>query len=454
MLFQLPSFLIFFVAFCAFFAICPKRLRLVYVTLASLFFYAWWYPPYLILLVGMVVGCWLLLQLIWRDKGWLTVALILAFMPLVFFKYMDFLLESVAALTGLETPHFGWTVPLAVSFVTFSVVSYMVDTARQPGKTPPRFWSTAVYVTFFPHLIAGPILRAHHILPQLPQLRLDRAAFVSNLALFTTGMLKKVLVADPVGVFVDQAYAGHATLSGWEALVAIFGFSIQIYCDFSAYSDMAIALAGMLGINFPENFRSPYGSASLSEIWRRWHMTLSFWLRDYVFKPLHHRLHKYARQLSIILTMTLSGLWHGAAWTFVLWGLIQGLIISIESASGYSKYANKVRGWQRAFCIGLTFLVWSFLTVIFRAPNLSVAYDVAIGGFVHGDWITWPAAATMPVIWGAILLVLHPFDQIEKIRTAATRIPAQLLVPVLFMLIVGSSILASQQPQNFYYFDF
>lgn len=454
MLFQLPSFLIFFVTFCALFALCPRRLRLIFVTLASLFFYAWWYPPYLILLIGMVVGCWLLLQLIWHDKRWLTVSLFVAFMPLVLFKYTDFLLGSMAMMTGLSTPRFGWTLPLALSFVTFSVVSYMVDIARQPEKTRPRFWPTAVYVTFFPHLIAGPILRAHHILPQLPKLGLNRSAIVPNLALFATGMLKKVLVADPVGAFVDQAYAGHATLSGWEGLVAIIGFSIQIYCDFSAYSDMAIALAGMLGISFPENFHSPYASASLTEVWRRWHMTLSFWLRDYLFKPLHQRFHKYARQLSIILTMTLSGLWHGAAWSFAFWGLIQGLVMSVENATGYSRYANNVQGWRRGFCVAWTFLIWTFLTVIFRSPNLSVAYDVAIGTFTRGGWSNWPSDATVPVISAIVLLVLHPVDQIAKIRAVACRIPAQLLVPVLLMLIIGSSVLAAQQPQNFYYFDF
>ncbi|MCC9620710.1 MBOAT family protein [Thalassospira sp. MA62] len=454
MLFQLPSFLIFFVVFCALFAVCPKRLRLIYVTLASLFFYAWWYPPYLVLLVGMLVGCWLLLQLIWRDRRWLAVSVIVSLLPLVFFKYTDFLLGTVATLTGFDTPHLGWTVPLAVSFVTFSIISYLVDTAKLADKPRPEFWPTAVYVTFFPHLIAGPILRAYRILPQLPNLRLDGAAFVPNLALFTIGLLKKVLIADPVGAYVDQAYAGHATLSVWEGMAAVFGFSIQIYCDFSAYSDMAIALAGMLGIAFPENFHSPYASTSFGEVWRRWHMTLSFWLRDYVFKPLHLRLHKYARHASIILTMMVSGLWHGAAWTFVLWGLLHGLIMAFENATGYSNYARKVHGWRAALCIVWVFLVWSFLTSIFRAPDLSVAYDVTIGAIVRGGWAFWPTEATLPVILGGVLLALHPVDQIDKIRTAASRIPALLQVPVLLMLIIGGSLLAAQQPQNFYYFDF
>ncbi|WP_421699528.1 MBOAT family O-acyltransferase [Ancylobacter sp.] len=454
MLFQLPSFLLFFLVFCALFAVCPPRFRLSFVTVASLIFYAWWYPPAVLLLIALIVGCWLMLRLVWHDRRWLAACVIVALIPLVLYKYMDFLFATVESLTGIPTPRLGWALPLGISFVTFTIISYVVDTARQPEETPPAFWPTAVYLTFFPHLIAGPILRARHILPQLPQLTIARADLMPNLALFTVGMLKKVLVADPVGAYVDKAYAAHATLSGWEAVAAIFGFTIQIYCDFSAYSDMAIALAGMLGIAFPENFHSPYASTSLTEIWRRWHMTLSFWLRDYVFKPLHSRLHKYARHLSLVLTMVLSGLWHGAAWTFVFWGLVQGLVMMAESATGYGRFAAKAVGWKRGLCIGLTFLVWTYLTVFFRSPSMSVAYDVGVASFGRGGWDRWPEAATVPVLLGLGLLLLHPLDQIDKIRAAAARVPAALAAPVLLMLCLGCAVIASMQPTNFYYFDF
>lgn len=454
MLFQLPSFLLFFLIFCALLAACPQRFRLGFVTLASLVFYAWWYPPAVSLLIAMIVGCWGMLRLVWHDPRWLALCVLVALIPLVLYKYTDFLFATVESLTGIPTPRLGWALPLGVSFVTFTIISFLVDTARQPEDEPPGFWPTAVYLTFFPHLIAGPILRARHILPQLPQLTIARADLMPNLALFTVGMLKKVLVADPVGAYVDRAYAAHATLSGWEGVVAIFGFAIQIYCDFSAYSDMAIALAGMLGIAFPENFRSPYGSASMGEVWRRWHMTLSFWLRDYVFKPLHGRLHKYARHLSIVVTMTVSGLWHGAAWTFVLWGLAHGLVMMAEAVTGYGRFASAALGWKRGLCILCTFLLWSFLAVIFRSPSLSVAYDVTFGSFLHGSWGHWPAAATVPVLLGAGLLLLHPLDQMAKIRSAAARVPAAIAAPVLLMLCLGCAVIASMQPTNFYYFDF
>ena len=454
MLFQLPSFLLFFLIFYTLFAVCPQRFLLGFVTISSLIFYAWWYPPAVLLLIVMIIGCWLMLRQVWHDRRRLKICVIVSLMPLVLYKYTDFLFATIESLTDIHTPRLDWALPLGVSFVTFTIISYLVDTARQPGEMPPRFWPTAVYLTFFPHLIAGPILRASHILPQLSKLAITRTSVMPNLALFTVGMLKKVLVADPVGAYVDQAYSTHATLSGWEGITAIFGFSIQIYCDFSAYSDMAIGLAGMLGIAFPENFRSPYSSASMGEVWRRWHMTLSIWLRDYLFKPLHSYLHTYARHISIVVTMMVSGLWHGAAWTFVLWGLGHGLIVAAETASGYGRFAAKASGWKRRLCILCTFLVWSLLAVIFRSPSMSVAYDVAVGSISRGNWDYWPDAATVPVLLGIGLLVLHPHDQVENIRSAVVSVPAAIAAPVLLMLCLGCAAIASMQPANFYYFDF
>ena len=454
MLFQLPSFLLFFLIFCGLFALCPTRLKLGFVTLASLIFYAWWYPPSVLLLMAMVIGCWLMLKLVSRDRRWLAPCIVASLIPLVLYKYIDFILGTMEGLLGVHTPHLAWTLPLGLSFVSFTIVSYLVDTARQPEIKPPGFWPTAVYITFFPHLIAGPILRARHILPQLPRMAICPAALVPNLALFTVGILKKVLVADPVGAYVDKMYASHATLSAWEAAAAMFGFSIQIYCDFSAYSDMAIALAGMLGIAFPENFRSPYAAASMSELWQRWHMTLSFWLRDYVFKPLHSSLHKHSRHLSIILTMGISGLWHGAAWTFVIWGLAHGLLRAIESATGYGAFAASASGLKRWLCILLTFLSWSLLAVMFRSPSLEVAHDMVFNSFSRGGWGVWPDSATVPVLIGVGALVLHPFDRADLIRSWTARIPTAVLAPVLIMLCLGCMAIASMQPANFYYFEF
>ena len=450
MLFQLPEFFVFFVVFILFLNFIPSFLLYPYVTVASLIFYAAWYPPYVVLLIILVGATWVLSWLVTRNRRWLAASVIAALIPLILFKYTDFVLRTVGELIGAEMPALGWALPLGISFVTFTIISYLVDTARHPPATLPGLWPVAVYITFFPHLIAGPILRARQVMPLLPGIRLGRAAFVPNLALFAVGMVKKVLVAGPIGVYVDQAYQNHAALAGWQAIAAMFGFSFQIYCDFSAYSDMAIALAGMLGISFPENFQSPYNATSLGDIWRRWHITLSFWLRDYVFKPLHARLHRWSRHLSIIVTMVISGLWHGASWTFVLWGLVQGLIMAFENASGYGKLAANSHGARRLIFITVTFLLWTVLAVMFRSPDLGTAYDVAVLSIGRGGWSSWPAEATVPMVLGGLMLVLHPLDQIGKIRSAAARPPAAILVPVLLMVIAGCSLMAASLPQAFY----
>ncbi len=454
MLFQLPMFFAFFIAFAFFLRLCPKALVLPYVAIASLIFYAVWYPPYVVLLVALIVMTWLLLRLVTRDRRYLKVAVLIALMPFIFFKYTDFILQTIADLTGSNAISLGILLPLGISFVTFTIISYLVDTARQNNPPAPEFWPTAVYITFFPHLIAGPILRARQVLPFLRGMSLNWAVFVPNMALFAVGMVKKVLVADPIGRFVDQSYQSHATIDAWHAAAAIFGFAVQIYCDFSAYSDMAIALAGMLGVAFPENFQSPYTAASMSELWRRWHLTLSLWLRDYVLKPLHIKLHHYGRQIAIVLTMVVSGLWHGASWNFVLWGLAHGLVVAVENASGYGRFANNTRGIVHIICVVCTFVLWTVLAVLFRSPDLTTAYNIGIASWGRGSWAQWPSEATIPVVLGICLLLFHSYDQVGKILSGAQRIPPLLLVPILVVVIVGCSLIASIRPQTFYSFDF
>lgn len=457
MLFQLPSFLIFLALFAGGLAICPRPMVPGYVFLASLIFYGWWYPPYTVVILAFVIATWVAGLLVRRRPGLLPLLVPLALLPLALFKYADFMLTSLEAVLNQPLPRLHWTLPLGVSFVTFTIISLLVDTARRPGQRAPNFMETAVYITFFPHLIAGPILRIGQILPQLNRIRLDRAGFTANLGLFAVGMLKKVLIADPIGAWVDASYAGMTDGAGMgtiQAWLTMTGFAIQIYCDFSAYSDMAIALAGMFGVRFPENFHKPYMATSMSELWRRWHMTLSFWLRDYVFKPLHKRFYRHARHAAIVTTMVISGLWHGADWTFVLWGLIQGVIMAAEGASGYAQWAGRQRGLSRALCIMLLFVVWLLAATFFRAPSIDAALVVlssAFGG--HGPGMI-PAQA--PLIAGliAITLLLHPLDTVDRVRAAVAHVPAALALPVLLVVIIGCSMIAAGRPQTFYYFDF
>src|SRR6185437_9531767 len=205
--------------------------------------------------------------------------------------------------------------PLGISFVTFTLTAYVVDVYRGRFRVERNLVKMRGYVLFFPHLIAGPILRPHELLPQLGHLRRALGArFTLGVALFAIGLVKKVIFADTISVLVDHVYHESGVVSGWEYLLAVHGFSMQIYCDFSGYTDMAIGLAYILRIRLPTNFRRPYISSSIVEFWRRWHITLSFWLRDYLYIPLGGNRQGRSRQmLNLLITMVLGGLWHGAA---------------------------------------------------------------------------------------------------------------------------------------------
>jgi len=454
MLFQLPSFLLFFVVFATLLHLVPSGLRGAYVTAASLFFYAWWYPPFIFMLIGLILFCWAAGRQVDRNPAWLAPLVVAALLPLAVFKYTDFALGIVGQATGFPVPHLGWPLPLGISFVTFTLISVLVDITRRRDLRAPSLRETALFISFFPHLIAGPILRPNQFFPQMSNIRFDWKAFTPNLALFAVGIVKKVLIADPVGRFVDMHFAASATTTSLEATLAAIGFSIQIYCDFSAYTDMALGLAGMMGVSLPENFRSPYLSTSMTELWQRWHMTLSFWLRDYVFKPLHPRLQAHGRYLSIIATMTISGLWHGAAWTFVLWGLAHGLIIALEGATGHAQRARMAQGAKRWVVVTAAFAVWTSTAILFRAGEIDTALDIYAGIAGLRGWGTWPEGGTLVLAMSALMFVTHAADQAPRIRAGVMRLPPAISIPLLLTIVVTCSFVAAGRPESFYYFDF
>jgi len=451
MLFQSFEFLIFLIFFIVFMMLCPKKFMLAYVTAASLFFYCWWYPPYIFLMIVMVVGAWALTNVVSRRPHLLTLVILVILCPLLFFKYTNFLLSTIGDLFGANLPTLEWALPLGISFVTFTIVSLVIDTVKLK-RAPPSFFEISTYITFFPHLIAGPILRAGSTIPQFKGIRIDWFAFPSSLALFSIGILKKVMIADPIGLYVDQAYLNVHNLTTTEAALAIIGFSVQIYCDFSAYSDMAIALAAMFGVKFPENFRSPYAQTSLTSTWACWHITLTHWLRDYVLMPLYAKTRHLSRHLAIVVTMLVSGLWHGANWTFVLWGLCHGFIIWIESRTGYAAFTSRQMGLLKWFFIAVNFIIWSFLSVLFRADSVATALAM------------WNALLKLPDTWNVpnghilslcvLLLVFHKYDQAGWIIQSSRAINKSFLIPVSLIIILGGSLLFYGRPQSFYYFDF
>lgn len=347
MLFNSLTFLCFFVVvYCLFWLIPTWTGRKWLLLAASYVFYAAWSPPYLILLLLSTSVDWWLARLIGRAenpsrrRALLVLSLASNLGLLGYFKYGDFLLENFSAFLAsfgvvYHAPMSNLVLPVGISFYTFASLSYTIDVYRKEIKSDWRFADYAFFVSFFPHLVAGPIVRARLLLPQIQSPRLPTYNQIGwGLALVLMGLFSKVVMADAIfAPVVDRYYASPSNFGTAEAWAAVLSFSGQIYYDFSGYSLCAIGLAMCFGFAFPDNFRHPYGARSFSEFWHRWHISLSTWLRDYLYIPLGgSRSGEVNTYRNLLLTMLIGGLWHGASWMFVLWGGLHGLYLAVERA--------------------------------------------------------------------------------------------------------------------------
>ena len=381
---------------------------------ASYVFYSWWDWRFIFLLAGCTIWNQLLAVRIHRSTVpsqrkallWLAVAGNVA--VLGYFKYYDFFVgssDSLLSLVGLDAPLElrSIVLPVGISFYTFMAISYVVDTYRGTF-VPTTFEKFAVYLSLFPHLVAGPIVRPGELIPQLDSPRDPRRVDTSRaFYLIATGLFKKVVIANFLAAnIVDEVFASPGQHSSLEILIAVYAYAVQIYADFSGYTDIAIGIALLLGFSFPQNFDSPYAARSLQDFWRRWHMTLSRWLRDYVYIPLGgNRKGTVLTYRNLLLTMLIGGLWHGAGWTFVVWGGIHGVGLAAErwwkDRPHYVAPPDTVlrRSVERIATFHLVCLAWIF----FRADSLSVAWDV-IGGLLTG----WGDAS--PLVTSGVLLAI------------------------------------------------
>lgn len=460
MLFHSATFIVFFFIFLACLPFFRGVGKTYYVLVASYVFYAWWYPPYLSVIVGLTLLAHAGAILASRYPGTVPAIIVTLFLPLAVFKYTAFAVENVAAVMGWTAPAgFDWALPLGISFVTFTAVAYVLDV--RGGRVMPRtrIADTGLYIAFFPQLIAGPILRPRELVPQLPRIAFQRSMVSYAALLFTLGAVKKVVVADGIAPHVDAIYALAGPISQPQALFALYGFTVQIYCDFSGYTDMALALAALLGVRLPRNFNRPYLAASVREFWRRWHMTLSRWLRDYLYFPLGGSRQGTGRMLAaVMVTMLLGGLWHGAAWTFVLWGGAHGLFIVVEHS-----WALIARGrefplptWgRRLIVLHLVAAAW----VLFRAPGLdqvAMVYSglLGTGGTAIDVYAGFAAGALWPLLLIAAFFLLHPFDTIARVRWAAAKLTTEVAVAGAFAVLAVCVALSVDNPNSFIYFDF
>lgn len=436
MLFNSVAFLIFFPIVTFVYWVLPHRFRWFALLIASYYFYMSWNPSLVFLIAGTTLISYLGGLIIersarpWVRKTALAVTVTTCLLVLFFFKYFNFLSESVVALLrkfGLPASDFSLNVllPVGISFYTFQTLSYAIDVYRGKISAEKHIGYYALFVSFFPQLVAGPIERPENLLPQLrAEHKFDGSNLSIGLRYMLIGFFKKIVVADTIAVAVNGVYNSLDTANGFTVALATVLFALQILCDFDGYTNIAIGAAKLMGIDLVKNFDKPYGARSIKEFWARWHISLSTWLRDYVYIPLGgNRCSKPRHMFNLFVTFLLSGLWHGAAWTFVIWGALHGVyqIIGNLTAAPRRKMREKLgleqsQAWklvQRAFTFGLVCFSWIF----FRANSLADAGVAIVKLFT--DWsfsLAWVGtalqsidldlAALLSIALSALLLIL------------------------------------------------
>lgn len=391
MLFNSLAFAVFLpIVFILYWAV-PHKYRYLVLLVASYYFYMSWNPKYVLLILLTTAVSYLCAILVdgteekKKKKGYMAAAALVSLGVLFFFKYFNFLSASVTDLLQrisipLQPATIKVMLPVGISFYTFQSLSYVIDVYKGEVKPQKNFAKYALFISFFPQLVAGPIERTKNLMPQLFEERAfshDKAVY--GLRLMLWGFFKKLIIADAVAKYVDTVYNDVHSYFGLTFIVATVLFTFQIYCDFSGYSDIAIGTAKLLNIDLMTNFKSPYLSTSIKEFWSRWHISLSTWFRDYVYIPLGgNRCSKARRSVNLLVTFLASGLWHGANWTFVLWGGLHGVYQIVENfvTERIGKKETKLSGLRTFFKGLLTFALVSFAWIFFRANSVSDAFYV------------------------------------------------------------------------------
>jgi alginate O-acetyltransferase complex protein AlgI len=389
-------------------ALCRSRSsRQLTVLLSSIVFYGYWNTSYLLLLLTPSIIDYYCAHWIEQDakhrRLWLITSIISNLGLLMFFKYANFFLDTMSFLSGRTTPGLSIVLPIGISFYTLKTLSYTIDVYRGELRASYDWWKYAMFVTYFPELIAGPIVRASLFLPQMTRsLRPSWPRAWVGFQIILLGVTKKLLIADRMAPFVDSVFAHPRLFSPFTVASAVVAYSLQIYCDFSGYSDIAIGVSRIIGFDLPENFNLPYLSTSVTDFWRRWHMTLSQWLRDYLYIPLGgNRRGRVRMYINLTITMLLGGLWHGASWTFVIWGLLHGIGLAVHK---YWQHKNATWHLRVPPAVGwlVTYAFVCFCWIFFRAPNFSTA-STLLRKLVFADaggasYVYLPLFLLLPVI--------------------------------------------------------
>lgn len=479
MLFHTGFFLFLFSAFLALYALVAYRAqwRMWLLTAFGFYFYYKASGLFLLLLLATISGDYFFSLLIaYAPKGsvWRKLALFFGIMFslsfLLYFKYADFFAAQVHALQGIAHPKVDIVLPIGISFYTFQSISYLVDTYYE-RFTRPSFRAYLLYMTYFPHLVAGPIVRARDFLPQIeqpdgkdgyhyPAVSLPATHFHEAFWLILKGFIKKAIIGDYVAQYADIVFATPADYSGTEQLMASLAYTLQIFCDFSGYTDMAIGISLLLGYRLCKNFDSPYAALNITDFWRRWHISLSFWLRDYVYIPLGgNRKGFYAQLLFLLITMLVGGFWHGADWKFVFWGAAHGFLLIGHKLFLRFLPASARAYFPRTLAWLLTFCVVALLWIPFRALSMSDAWLMYKGIFSSFSYATLqniylnnPLLIYLLLLgFAATLLPLrlknHLFQRFERMDFALKMLLLALCIQVFLQV-------QSENVQPFIYFQF
>jgi alginate O-acetyltransferase complex protein AlgI len=447
----------------------PKKVVLV---VASLIFYMAWNPLPVLFLLHLVIVSWIVGRLLVRThhaglrKLWLAISIINHVGMLGTFKYADWLAQSVVdgmATLGIRMVYapMGLVLPVGLSFIVFQGLSYTIDIYRRELMAKDSLLDVMVFMTFFPHVVAGPIVRAHDFVPQLevPK-QLNDADAARALFRIAQGMVKKLVVADMLSAnLIDRVFAAPGNYSGLEVTLAVLAYTLQIYFDFSAYSDIAIGSARLFGYELKENFDKPYLATNIADFWRRWHMSLGSWLRDYVYIPLGGNREGHHRSLFYLLvTMTIGGLWHGAHSKYVLWGFLHGLLL-LATRMWWARFGRwRPTPWLQAVALLLTFIVVVELRILFRARDIADASLLFQAQFQHwGASQPWAASLSMPVVAVMVLAIIGHAIPHRVYHAAAdlfARMPWVVRALLLVMLAMAMQQVAQVEAQPFIYARF
>jgi alginate O-acetyltransferase complex protein AlgI len=447
----------------AYFAL-PRRWRNLALTLGSFVFYGWSRPQYVLLMLATIAVDYGIARAMGepgadpragrRRKAWLLVSIVSNLGVLAWFKYANLFVATWNDLApnGHAIPWEHIVLPIGISFFTFQSMSYTIDVYRGDVKPERSFLDLLCFVSMFPQLVAGPIVRYHDVYRELHDRRVTLRGGSDGVFRFLLGLAKKVLIADSLAPFVDSVYAQHApgAITAWSGALA---YTIQIYFDFSGYSDMAIGLGAMLGFRFPENFKSPLRSHSMTEFWRRWHISLSTWLRDYLYYPLGgNRTGEGRAQWNLFVTMVLAGLWHGAGWTYAVFGCFHGALLVLERRLGRNApYAFLPHGGQ----VALVFVVWTIGLVIFRSPTLRTAGDVLAGmAGMHGAGAFPDVGQHQPLALGAFVLGMLIVFAVPRAELLVARFHPILMLGTLLLFVLSIVQLLTYDYVAFIYYQF